>query len=393
MPGKTGIALVSCLAALALAAPAADAYIYWGDGSTGTIGRATNEGTGVEPNFITGVGNPSSLTVDSNYLYWGDEKFDAVGRAKLDGTEVRPKFINAGTEVSGVAVSGSYVFWSELIDSTIGRANLDGSSPDDDLIKEVAVPCGLAVDSGHLYWLSQANMATYIGRSDFGGLDKKEKFATLPLGFQCGIAVDSLHIYWADRGLGFGTIIGRADISNGKGVDNSFIGELKGVCGIAVFGSQLYWGNLGTNTIGRATLGSGAATDVNRSFIATGGAATCGVAADALAPPPPPGPPVGPQQPPVPGGAAKDTTPPETTITSGPGKKLAKGKAKFAFKADEPGSRFECKLNGKKYSSCTSPKSYAGLKPGRHTFRVRAIDAAGNSDATPAKRRFRVPAP
>ena len=40
--------------------------------------------------------------------------------------------------------------------------------------------------------------------------------------------------------------------------------------------------------------------------------------------------------------------------------------------------------------ACTSPKSYSALRDGAHTFRVRAIDAAGNTDATEATRVFTV---
>lgn len=91
---------------------------------------------------------------------------------------------------------------------------------------------------------------------------------------------------------------------------------------------------------------------------------------------------------PVPGA---DTTAPATTIKSGPGKGLAAGRAKFVFKSSEAGSSFQCKLDAKRVTRCKSPRAYRGLQPGRHIFRVWAIDAAGNKDATPAKRRFRVP--
>ncbi len=87
-----------------------------------------------------------------------------------------------------------------------------------------------------------------------------------------------------------------------------------------------------------------------------------------------------------------DTTPPQTTIAKGPGRRLAKGVAKFRFRSSEPGSRFACKLDKRKAKPCRSPKSYTGLKPGRHVFKVWATDAGGNKDPTPAKRRFRVPA-
>jgi hypothetical protein len=99
------------------------------------------------------------------------------------------------------------------------------------------------------------------------------------------------------------------------------------------------------------------------------------------------------QRPPDPskgGGPTPDVTPPQTKIAKGPGAKLAQGKARFSFRSSEKGSSFKCKLDGRKVRRCVSPKRYSGLKPGRHTFKVWAIDAAGNQDPTPAKRRFRV---
>ncbi len=53
---------------------------------------------------------------------------------------------------------------------------------------------------------------------------------------------------------------------------------------------------------------------------------------------------------------------------------------------------FECKLDGKSYARCASPKTYAHVGIGRHTIKVRAIDAAGNVDPSPAERRFQVQA-
>jgi len=85
-----------------------------------------------------------------------------------------------------------------------------------------------------------------------------------------------------------------------------------------------------------------------------------------------------------------DTTPPETTIDSGPSGTISVADATFAFSSDETNSTFECSLDGAAYSTCTSPRSYAKLSNGSHTFDVRATDGAGNTDATPDKRNLSI---
>jgi hypothetical protein len=89
-------------------------------------------------------------------------------------------------------------------------------------------------------------------------------------------------------------------------------------------------------------------------------------------------------------GAGTDTTPPESTIVSGPSSTVSSTSASFTFSSSESGSTFECRLDGGAYGSCTSPISYANLSNGSHTFEVRATDAAGNTDATPASRTWMV---
>jgi hypothetical protein len=89
-------------------------------------------------------------------------------------------------------------------------------------------------------------------------------------------------------------------------------------------------------------------------------------------------------------GKGKDTTPPDTKIVKGPPKKTHKTTVKFKFTSTEGGSTFQCKLDRKPFKTCSSPKKYKKLKPGKHLFKVRAIDKAGNVDPTPAKRKFTV---
>ena len=74
---------------------------------------------------------------------------------------------------------------------------------------------------------------------------------------------------------------------------------------------------------------------------------------------------------------------PNTTITSGPKASTGSKSATFSFSSSESRSTFECRLDGGAWQACSSPRTYSGLKKGAHVFRVRAIDAAGNTDATP----------
>lgn len=79
-----------------------------------------------------------------------------------------------------------------------------------------------------------------------------------------------------------------------------------------------------------------------------------------------------------------DTDAPNTTIQTQPDSPTQSQSASFRFVASEAGSRFECSLDNAPYSPCTSPQVYSNLSEGSHVFAVRAIDAAGNVDATPA---------
>ena len=62
----------------------------------------------------------------------------------------------------------------------------------------------------------------------------------------------------------------------------------------------------------------------------------------------------------------------------------------FSFVADEPVDGFRCSLDGADSTPCVSPLIVKGLKLGPHTFEVRATDAIGNLDATPAVKSFKV---
>lgn len=117
-------------------------------------------------------------------------------------------------------------------------------------------------------------------------------------------------------------------------------------------------------------------------------------------PDPDPGPPTGEASaapsPPVvkpPRRRAKDRTPPRTRLLRRPSRQIFAAerlrRVVFAFASNETGSTFRCKLDRDRFRPCRSPRTYR-LLTGRHTFRVAAIDRAGNRDPSPVFFAFRI---
>ena len=68
---------------------------------------------------------------------------------------------------------------------------------------------------------------------------------------------------------------------------------------------------------------------------------------------------------------------PTVSLKAKPPKRTHSRKATFRFKASQSGSTFKCRIDGKSWQKCKSPKTYKNLKRGRnHTFRVKATKGA-----------------
>lgn len=84
-----------------------------------------------------------------------------------------------------------------------------------------------------------------------------------------------------------------------------------------------------------------------------------------------------------------DTVVPETTITTAPAAVVGTSSVTFGYATDKDPATFECRLSTAgqtgAWQACQgTSKTFSGLVDGGYTFEVRATDAAGNTDATPA---------
>jgi hypothetical protein len=86
-----------------------------------------------------------------------------------------------------------------------------------------------------------------------------------------------------------------------------------------------------------------------------------------------------------------DTVKPNTKITSGPSGDSRSRTVTFKFQettAEYGNVYFKCRLDAGAWKSCKSPKTYTVAR-GRHTFRVKGVDDAGNEELAPAVRTWR----
>ena len=90
--------------------------------------------------------------------------------------------------------------------------------------------------------------------------------------------------------------------------------------------------------------------------------------------------------------AAADSTAPDTSFTKKPTYRHPRH-SRFKVVSTEVGSTFRCRLDGGAPKVCGPTIDYVGLKRGKHTLQVAAVDAAGNQDATPATWTWKVWSP
>jgi plastocyanin len=84
---------------------------------------------------------------------------------------------------------------------------------------------------------------------------------------------------------------------------------------------------------------------------------------------------------------------PDTKLTSKPKAKSKDRTPTFKFSATVSGATFQCQLDGKAFKACRSPLTTKPLKPGGHSFKVRAVGPSGLKDPSPAATSFKVVKP
>jgi hypothetical protein len=211
-----------------------------------------------------------------------------VRSSELDGSNLT-NVNGPQSAAGGVASDGNWVYYAVSPGlgpaPSIARVQPDGSALNASFVTLPKPSCSalslepdaaaIAVDGSHVYWLDDLHGT--IGRANLSDGSGVVAELVKTAGGACGtvsengpspagLALDGAHIYWTNPGQ---NSIGRANLDGGEATQ-SFITGAHVPWGIAVSGSDVYWTNTETGTIGHAKLdGSGAVipASVNQSFI------------------------------------------------------------------------------------------------------------------------------
>ena len=354
------IATVLGAALTMLLATSADAFVYWANRDSETIGRAKTNGKGVDQSYIKARTSVYGVAVDDDHVYWTDRRGGGIGRASRDGSTIKRKFVTGLSSPHGIAVDDHYMYWANSGTDSIGRAALDGSGVDPSFIPDAKGAVEVAVDGHYVYWTNSAG----IGRASLDGTGANTSFIST---LAYGVAVDSRHLYWGF--FGYGPTrggVGRAKL-DGSGIKKKFVSVRRIYPhDVAVDDAHVWWVEQGG--IGRSSLrGKNVRTAfIHGPHVGHGESGIADMAADA------------------------DGTPPKTTIKRHPPARTHRKSVRFRFGSSESDSSFNCKLDKRRWKRCAASYKVKHLDAGDHRLRVRATDRFGNTDPTPAAYRFRV---
>lgn len=351
--------------------------LYWINRTSESMGHVDLVSESHNGAFITGIGSDASgIAADSSGIYWS--RGDEIWRADTNGSNKAIWANSANWQLQGLAVGGDYLYYVDRTSGgSIGRISKSTRTVEANHVSNLdhgisaavtPAPTGIAVDSSSVYWADYAN--DVIGRAPIGGSSAPEGGFITGLADPIGVALaEPTPDMAVDR---YGINFGNHDIAEAPDPEQT----------ITVQSTGLEPLSLGSPYLGGADSSSFqiAASTCADTTLAPGDACTIGVSFDpssvgekqAVLTLPTINSPFGDQTVSL-AGTGVEPLPPATTITSRPLKTATSNAATFKFRSDTPGSTFQCRLDGRAWSDCTSPKTYKSIPYGQHVFRVRAI--------------------
>jgi hypothetical protein len=231
-----------------LGSPAPFSHLYWtmADGSFFLVEYGPLTGGANSPAGLLASAN--YLAVDDTYIYWSDGSDGSIRRRLLTGGP-STSLATGQNGPEGIAVDATNVYWANLQDGTINKTPLagDGHGPITTLVDRQPGPIGLAVDATYLYWSTTAGT---INRATLAG-DSQTQLASGQSN-PAGVTVDANNVYWTTSNgqLGSSGTISSVPLDGSGPTPATVVVNGQNLpVGVVAYEGQLYWANAGDGTI------------------------------------------------------------------------------------------------------------------------------------------------
>ncbi|MFM9042565.1 MAG: choice-of-anchor D domain-containing protein, partial [bacterium] len=304
--------------------------------------------------FISGIGSgASAIAADSSGIYWSVA--DQIWRADTNGSNALLWATATGSQIEGLAADANYVYFTDRATAKIGRITKANPAEIMDHVSNLSsgiaapvtpAPTGIAVDANYIYWADYAN--DVIGRSPIGGSSApKGGFITGladPIGVALAqpspdMALDRLGIDFGERDIDGPPSAPQLITVTNSGLEPLIVGAP------FLTGESAASFEISSDTCSQAAVAPGGTCSVSVAF----GPSATGAKVAELTIPATNGP-YGDETVSL-SGEGIDPVPPRAIITSKPRKAANSNSAVFRFVSNTANSSFQCRLDGKAWSS------------------------------------------
>jgi hypothetical protein len=350
--------------------------LYWVNRDSEAIGRVDLVTESHNGAFIPGIGSyASAIVADSSGIYWS--RGEEIWRADTTGSNAALWATLSGSQIEGLASDANYVYFADRTTAQIGRVTkADGTEVTDhvsNLSTGIAAPVtpaptGIAVDGSYIYWADYAN--DVIGRAPISGSSTPEGGFVTGLADPIGVALaeptpdkslDSPSVGFGERDIDDPPSAPQVVTVTNSGLEPLIVGAP------FLTGESAASFEISSDTCSQAAVAPGGTCSISVAF----GPSTIGAKLAEMTIPATNSP-YGDETVSL-SGEGIDPVPPVASITSKPRKAANSNSATFRFQSDIVNSSFQCRLDGRAWTSCASPKTYKSIPFGQHIFRVRAI--------------------
>jgi len=215
---------------------ASQAQIFIANSDDGTVGEYTLSGTPINKSLISGLNDPTAVSVSGSNIFVmtsPDDGTARIGEYTISGDQINPNLITGLNAPAGMAMSGPDIFIGDFYNSGISEFTTAGTTVKSPLVAGAGEPFAIAVSGSDIFLSLGGSINEY---TTSGTLVKKNLIKGLTVADALAVSGSDLFV-----GNNNGDIVG--EYTTAGATVNADLIKISGgvfVNGITVAGSDLF---------------------------------------------------------------------------------------------------------------------------------------------------------